>query len=268
MTTTRWRRLLITGAAGRLGSHLRSDLRDLAEHVRATDLRALPPATEGEEVVQADLSDMAAVHALLEGVDAVVHLGAVMPQAPWEAVLQANIIGSFNVFEAARQAGAKRIVFASSHHAIGMYDRSQPLDSGAPPRPGNLYGLSKAFGENLARMYHDKHGIEVACLRIGSCFEQPTDERMLSTWLSHADMVQLCRRCLVAPAVGYSVVYGVSANSRSWWSNDKVDFLGFAPQDSADAYAQDIAHAIGPASAPLSARAARLQGGRYTDLIP
>lgn len=276
MTTMKWRRLLVTGAAGRLGRELRSGLRDLAQQMRITDINGLTPDGEGEEVVCGDLADMASVQAMLAEVDVVVHLGAVMPQAPWEAVLQANIVGTFNVFEAARQAGAKRIVFASSHHAVGMYDRAQKLDSDSPARPGNLYGLSKAFGEDLARMYYDKHGIETVCVRIGSCFEKPTDERMLSTWLSPADMVELCRCCLVAPSVGYSVVYGVSANSLKWWSNGKADFLGYSPRDSADSFAQEISHAAlrqdpgltTDQAAPPSARAQQLQGGRFTDLIP
>lgn len=266
MKTPQWTRLLITGAAGRLGSQLRTDLRGIAQTIRATDLRGLAPAGDAEEVCEADLADTPSVQRLVDGVDAIVHFGAVMPQAPWEAVLQANIVGSFNLFEAARQAGVKRIVFASSHHAIGMYERTQALDSHSPPRPGNLYGLSKAFGENLARMYHDKHGIEVACLRIGSCFPEPTDERMLATWLSHRDMAALCRACLQAPALGYCVVYGASDNSRRWWSNDQVGFLGFRPQDSADAYA-DILPPM-PVATLEQERTARLQGGKFTNLIP
>ena len=267
---------MVTGAAGRLGSQLRSELRDLAHLIRVSDLRGLSPAVDGEEVVHGDLADMSTVQQLLKDVDAVVHLGAVMPQAQWDAVLHANIIGSYNVFEAARQAGVKRIVFASSHHAVGMYDRSQSLNSDSPPRPGNLYGLSKAFGESLARMYYDKHGIEVACIRIGSCFERPTDDRMLSTWLSHRDMVQLCRGCLSASTLGYSVVYGVSDNSRKWWSNDKVEFLGFSPQDSADDFEHELVNASAqlslastePPKTAMSARAEHLQGGRFTDLVP
>eukprot|EP01030_Chromulinospumella_sphaerica_P000105 gene105-108_t len=210
--------------------------------MRITDINGLTPDGEGEEVVCGDLADMASVQAMLAEVDVVVHLGAVMPQAPWEAVLQANIVGTFNVFEAARQAGAKRIVFASSHHAVGMYDRAQKLDSDSPARPGNLYGLSKAFGEDLARMYYDKHGIETVCVRIGSCFEKPTDERMFL----------------------------------KWWSNGKADFLGYSPRDSADSFAQEISHAAlrqdpgltTDQAAPPSARAQQLQGGRFTDLIP
>lgn len=256
--------MLITGASGRLGTRLRTSLRDLSQHLRVTDVRESTHMAGDEEQVVADLGDMNAVLPLLQGVDVVIHLGAVMPQAPWGAVLNANIVGSYNVFEAARQAGVKRIVYASSHHVVGMYETTQALDADSPPRPDTLYGLSKAFGENLARMYYDKHGIEVACLRIGSCFEQPGDRRMLATWLSHGDMVRLCRRCLEVPDLGYSVVYGVSANSRRWWRNQKTGFLGFEPQDSADAFEDQMPVEDAPGAEPPD----RLQGGRFTQLIP
>ena len=146
----------------------------------------------------------------------------------------------------------KRVIFASSNHAIGMYPRTQRLDTDAPPRPDTLYGLSKAFGEQLARYYFDKHGIEAVCLRIGSCFPEPRDERMLATWMSYADLARLCRRCLEAPVVDCTVVYGVSANARLWWDNSKVDFLGYRPEDSAEFYAEKV----------------RAGGGRFTPPDP
>lgn len=255
------RRVLITGAAGRLGTQLRRGLRDMPLTIRLTDRREIPQRDALEEVVVADLTDMAAVCAAMQDVDLVVHLGAVMPLQPWEQVLPANVVGTYNVFEAARQAGVRRIVFASSHHAVGMYPRTAILDADTAPRPDTLYGVSKAFGEALARMYHDKHGIEFACLRIGSCFEAPTDERMLATWLSHGDFVQLCRRCIEAAHVGFSVIYGMSANTRRWWSNDKVAFLGYVPRDNAEAHAADLPPPC-PALRADSPELA-LQGGRY-----
>ncbi len=237
----RYRRVLVTGAAGRLGKHLRHGLAGLADKLRMTDLRDLGQTqSTDEELVTADLSDMAAVSAIMQDVDLVLHFGAVMPQQPWGSVLSANIIGTFNVFEAARLAGVRRIVYASSNHAVGMYRRTELLDADSPPRPDTLYGVSKAFGENLARMYHDKHGIEFACLRIGSCFDEPTDERMLATWLSHADLVHLCRRCIEAPHLGFAIVYGMSDNTRRWWTNDKTSYLGYTPKDSAEPYADKL----------------------------
>lgn len=260
MARPRWNRILITGACGRLGSQLRTGLAGAAQVLRLTDIRDPGPAAPGEEVVIADLSDLDAVHRLMEGVDLVLHFGAVMVRQPWDVVLPANIIGSYNVFEAARRAGVKRIVYASSSHAIGMYRCDEVLDADSPPRPDTPYGLSKAFGENLARMYFDKHGIEAACLRIGSCFEKPTDERMLATWLSHADLVRLCRACIDAPVLGYAIVYGQSDNPRSFWDNGRVRFLGYHPQDSA---AQFIDSIQAPASDAERHPADALQGGRF-----
>ena len=233
----RWNRILITGAAGRLGRHLRSGLNDLCAHLRSTDMREFAPATALDECVLADLADTSAVGRLMREVDVVLHFGAVMPQEPWERVLPANIAGTWNVFEAARQAGVRRIVYASSHHAVGMYPRTHHLDTEAPPRPDTPYGLSKAFGESVARMFFDKYGVEAACLRIGSCFPSPSDERMLATWLSPDDMLQLVRRCIEAPVLGFVIAYGMSNNSRRWWSNERVAWLGFQPQESADPYA-------------------------------
>jgi len=265
MPVVRWNRILITGAAGRLGSQLRTGLRDAANVRRLTDVRELAPATAGEEVVMADLQDFAAVQQLMVGVDLVLHFGAVMVKEAWSKVLPVNIVGTYNVFEAARLAGVRRIVYASSSHAVGMYGCNELLDANSPPRPDTPYGLSKAFGENLARMYFDKYEIEAACLRIGSCFEEATDERMLATWLSHKDLVQLCRRCIDAPVLGYAVAYGMSDNPRRWWDNRQVDYLGYRPEDSAEVFMEAImAHASQPA--PFDP-ATLFQGGQYV-LVP
>ena len=261
MSTTKWQRILITGAAGRLGSQLRRGLQGAAQVLRLSDLRELGTAAAGEELVQADLSDFAAVQALMQGVDAVLHFGAVMVMQPWDSVLPANIIGSYNVFEAARQAGVKRIIYASSSHAVGMYACNDVLDANSPPRPDTPYGLSKAFGEDLARMYFDKYQMEAACLRIGSCFPEATDERMLATWLSHADLVQLCRCCLDVPVLGYAIVYGMSDNPRRWWDNSKVAFLGYRPQDSSAVFDNDQLKKAPPPNA--TDPSSRLQGGRF-----
>ncbi len=262
MPNPRWKRMLITGACGRLGTQLRSGLRGAASVMRLTDLRDPGPAGRGEEVITADLSDLTSVRTLMADVDVVLHFGAVMVRQPWEVVLPANIIGTYNVFEAAREAGVKRIVYASSSHAIGMYRCDEVLDADAPPRPDTPYGLSKAFGENIARMYFDKHGIEAACLRIGSCFEKPTDERMLATWLSHADLVRLCRACIDTPVLGYAIVYGQSDNARGFWDNHRTRFLGYRPQDSADAWQDEILASAPPHGQAHPADA--LQGGRFT----
>jgi uronate dehydrogenase len=239
-------RILITGAAGRLGGHLRQTLKPIARSIRLTDVAPIEPAATDEEVRQADLGDEAAIFALMEGVGAVVHLGGIVREAPFADILRSNIVGGYNVWEGARRAGVKRIVFASSCHAVGMYRRDQRLDADVTQRPDGLYGLSKAFTEDLARLYFDRYGIEAACLRIGSCFPEPTGERMLATWLSRADLTRLVSAGLTAPYLGYAIVYGMSANAQTWWDNSKVDYLGYRPQDSADVFRDKLRATPGP----------------------
>jgi uronate dehydrogenase len=235
-TSLRFKRLLLTGAAGGLGRVLRPRLKAYCDVLRLSDLADLGAAAAGEEVSQVPLQDAAAVHGLLEGVDAVVHLGGVSVEAAFDPILQANIVGTYNLYEAARKHGVKRVLFASSNHVTGFYRQDEVLDTNALPRPDGLYGVSKAFGENLARFYFDRYGIETACLRIGSSFAEPKDRRMLATWMSFDDLERLVVSCLTAPLVGYSVVYGMSNNRTQWWDNTKAKHLGYVPQDSSEPF--------------------------------
>jgi uronate dehydrogenase len=234
--------ILITGAAGEIGSTLRSFLRGSYPLLRLSDMRPLEPATPGEECIRADLNDFAAVSAMMHGIDCAVHLGGVPREGPWEAILQANIAGTYNVFEAARLAGVKRVVFASSNHVIGYYRADRTVGTTEPPRPDSRYGVSKVFGEALGRMYADKHGMSVACLRIGSFREQPQDARQLATWVSPRDMAQLVRRAIDAPHYAFIVLYGVSANTRARWDNSAAHRIGYRPQDNAEDHAARFAN--------------------------
>ena len=240
MTTTvptiRHPRLLLTGAAGGLGRELRTRLKAHCDTLRLSDIADLGSAAPGEELMPARLEDGTAVNELLRGVSAVVHLGGVSVEAAFEPILQANIVGAFNLYEAARRHGVKRIVFASSNHVTGFYRQDEVIDTHAPVRPDGLYGLSKAFGENLARLYFDRHGIETICLRIGSSFPEPEDRRMLATWMSFDDLERLVVASLNAPLVGHSVIYGLSDNSTRWWDNTRAAHIGYRPQDSSDRY--------------------------------
>jgi len=229
-------RLLLTGAAGGLGRVLRPRLRSRCTLLRVSDVVAMEPAAVGEEVVEAALEDRAAVQALLQGMDAVVHLGGISTEQPFDAILQANIVGAYNLYEAARQQGTKRIVFASSNHVTGFYRQDEVVDATMPVRPDGYYGLSKAFGENLARFYFDRYGIETVCLRIGSSFPEPRDRRMLATWLSYDDLERLVVASLTAPVVGHSIVYGMSDNTTTWWDNTPARHIGYRPQDSSEPY--------------------------------
>jgi uronate dehydrogenase len=246
------RRVLITGAAGNIGSCLRAGLRPLVEAMVLTDARVLEP-NPNERFVRADLADRDAMLAAAEGVDAVVHLGAVPTETPFDELLGPNLIGTFNVFEAARRAGARRVAFASSNHASGFYPVEQALTGVEPPRPDTLYGVTKVYGEALGRLYVDKFGLEVVCVRIGTFAERPRQRRDLATWLSPADAVRLFAACLSAPGVGFRIVYGASANGHLHWDLTPARELGYEPQDDAERYAGEV-------GGDLHA----LQGGSYT----
>lgn len=250
-------RVLITGAAGALGQVLADHLRGRVPALRLTDVKAAPPALAGDDFVVAELGDAAAVERLFQGVDACVHLGAQALEGDWPTVLNANIIGSLNVWEAARKAGTKRILFASSNHAIGFWPRSERIDHTAPAKPDSRYGLSKAFGEDLGLYYANKHGIACYAMRIGSCYPKPRDARMLSTWLSYRDFCQLIEVGLTADYRN-EIVYGASANTRSWWDNANAHRLGYRPQDNAEDYAAEVEDKI-----TGTALDQRFQGGGF-----
>jgi uronate dehydrogenase len=233
-------RILVTGAAGRLGTAIRQGFRGEYALLRLSDMAEMPPAAEGEEVVRCDLADADGVAALCEGIDAVVHLGGNPREADWDAMLSANFVGAINLWEGARRHGVDRVIFASSNHAAGLYRREQRLDHTTVARPDSRYGLSKAFGEDLASLYAYKWGVRGFCMRIGTCFAEPMNERSLHTWLSLPDFVRLVRTGLNADYV-FEIVYGVSENLDPWWDNSRARALGYAPQDSAEGWRDKVA---------------------------
>jgi uronate dehydrogenase len=240
--------ILITGAAGRIGSMLRSRLARPGRVLRLLDVAPLPwPAGAGEEPVLATVTDMAAMTAACRGADAVVHLGGIPTEDAWAPILDVNVNGTYTVFEAARRAGVRRVVFASSNHAVGFAPAASfPVPDGGAPAPDTYYGVSKVAGEALAALYAQRYGIEAVCVRILSCFDRPANPRMLATWLSPDDAGRLFEACLTAPAPGYRVVYGVSANTRGGWvSLDGARALGYQPRDDAERYAAEVLAAAG-----------------------
>ena len=232
----RFRRLLLTGAAGNLGRELRPRLKAHCDTLRLSHRSDMGAAGTGEEIVLAALEDKAQVLSLLSGVDAVVHMGGVSTERSWESILDSNIVGMVNLYEAARAQRVRRIVFASSNHVTGFYRQDQVITPRDPVRPDGFYGLSKAFGENLAQLYFDRHGIETVSLRIGSSYAEPKDRRMLSTWLSFDDLERLVLAALSAPVVGHSIIYGMSDNAGAWWDNTSARHIGYRPADSADVF--------------------------------
>ncbi|MEU8738431.1 NAD-dependent epimerase/dehydratase family protein [Streptomyces halstedii] len=235
------RTVLLTGAAGGLGTLMRGLLPAYGYELRLFDVTPI----EGEpDAVVADLRDRDAVREAVRGVDAIIHLAGISLEAPFDTILRSNIEGTYNLYEAAREEGVGRIVFASSNHAIGYTPRPRDGDPlipvSTPHRPDTFYGLSKAFGEDLAQLYWDKHGVETVSVRIGSCFMEPTSVRMLSVWMSPGDGARLFHAALTAERVEHTVVYGSSANTRLWWDLTSARSLGYEPQDDSEQYADTL----------------------------
>lgn len=243
--------VLITGAAGEVGSALRLGLRGRFATLRLTDKRELGQAASGEELVQADLCDLGALQSAMQGVDTVIHLGGIANEHNYEQIRQVNIDGTYHVLEAARQAGVQRLAFASSIHSVGFYPRSQTIAPDVPVRPDSYYGVSKVFGEALGRMYAERYGLGFVGVRICSFQPQPKDRRHLSTWLSPRDCVQLFYKAITAPnicdvaGVPFLLVAGISANTRRWMSSEGWDVLDYTPQDNAEVYANELEHLHG-----------------------
>ena len=232
-------RVLLTGAGGNLGKVVREKLAGVYDTLRVTDLNEMAPAGPGEEVVQCDLSDTQGVMDLVEGCDAIVHLGGMSLENTFDIILEANIRGTYNVYEAARKHGIKRVLFASSNHLTGFHTRETRLDATSEMRPDSIYGVSKGFGELLARYYYDQFGIETACVRIGYSFDKPLTRRMMAIWLSFDDFTDLVKRVIAADRVGFAVVYGSSDNKDTWWDNSLTSYLGWNPKDSSEQFAND-----------------------------
>ena len=255
--------ILVTGAAGLVGTMLRPRLARPGRTLRLLDTAPIT-AGPGEEAVTASVTDLDAMTEACRNVAAVVHLGGISAEAPWQQILEVNIDGTYAVFEAARRAGVGRVVFASSNHAVGFSPRADfPVPDYAFPAPDTYYGVSKAAGEALASLYHSRYGMDAICIRILTCAERPPTIRALSTWLSPDDAGRLFEACLSAPSPGFRVVFGVSANTRGGWvSLDEARALGYQPRDDAEAYAAEVIAANGEPD-PADPVLAHL-GGEFT----
>lgn len=227
-------RVLITGAAGAIGTALRAGLRDRWRHLRLTDLRPVQDLAANEEQVVADITDRPAVEQMMRGVRAVVHLAGVLGDYTLEDLFRVNARGLFDVFEAARLAGVERIVFASSNHAFGCYPITERVSPALPPRPDSLYGAFKVWGETMLREYHDRHGIRSVSLRIGTFRDRPIDQRSLATWLSPRDAAHLVDVALRHPDPGCLVVNGYSSNTRLKVDRSHWAALGYEPKDNTE----------------------------------
>jgi uronate dehydrogenase len=251
--------VLVTGAAGEVAGHLRRELAG-RYRLRLSDRRPVSDLARGETFVRADIARLAEAVRIAQGVDAIVHLGGFAVEGPWPAILEANIVGCYNVFEAARRVGVRRFVFASSNHAMGFHRRDHVITERADVRPDSRYGVSKVFGEALGRLYADKYGLEVLCLRIGNVNSAPIDERRLAIWLSPRDLAQLVTIGVEHQDIRFEIVYGISGNRRSWYDNSNATRLGYRPRDDSERFATEVL-ARARAGNPV---AALYQGGDFT----
>jgi uronate dehydrogenase len=254
-------RVLVTGAAGGIGTRLRTLLKGIYPDICWSDLKTPAGLKPDERFIQADLAVMSEVEKAVDGVQGIVHLGGFSTEGPWDTILNANIIGCYNVFEAARRAGVERIVFASSNHAVGFYPRQRRIGTDDLVRPDSRYGASKAFGEALAALYAHKHGLRVTCLRIGNFADAPMDKRRLSIWLAPQDLVQLIRIGLEHPDIRHEIFYGASDNARAWWDNSAAFRYGYRPQGRAEDHA--TAALAADAALPPDRIGEWYQGGPY-----
>jgi uronate dehydrogenase len=242
MTEAPAKPVLLTGASGNLGRMLTKALSAEGWTLRLTDITPFPDTVPpGAVFTRADLNDGVTILRLAEGCGAIVHLGGVSVERPFEEVLGPNIRGLYHIYEAARRERA-RVIFASSNHSIGFHERTESIGADTQFLPDGFYGLSKAYGELMGRLYWFKHGVESVFIRIGSCFPEPTNARMLASWLSFPDLARLVSRCVTTKTVGCRVVWGASNNARmTWWRDDDRDALGWEPKDSADPFAGQLA---------------------------
>ena len=251
--------VLITGAAGDVGTHLRRELAG-TYRVLASDLRTPRVKFNSQPFLRADIARFADALRVTRGVDAVVHLGGYSVEGPWAGILSANIVGCYNVFEAARRNGVRRIVFPTSNHAVGFYRRDETIDHRVYPRPDSRYGVSKVFGEALGRLYADKYGMQFLMIRVGNVGPAPIDKRRLSIWVSPRDIAQLVTIGIEHPDIRFEIVYGISGNKRAWYDNSNARRLGYRPQDDSERFAQEVLAREPSGADPV---AERYQGGVF-----
>jgi nucleoside-diphosphate-sugar epimerase len=213
--------------------------------LRLGDIADIDDAQPGEEVISVDVTDPESIAKACQDVDAILHLGGISLEAPFEDILAVNVVGTHNLLRAAVDAGVPKVLLASSNHAVGFYRRAdipegeRDLPDNLQPRPDTYYGWSKASLEALGSLFHDRHGLDVTALRIGTCFAEPADTRALSTWLAPADAAALIEAVIAWPDNGFRIVFAVSDNTRRWWSLSGARALGYEPTDNAERFAAD-----------------------------
>ena len=233
-------KIVLTGAGGRLGSYLREPLSKLCKNLISTDIKeSIGSLYKNETYIKADLSIFKEINPIIEGATMVCHFGAIVDELSFDTLLGPNFVGSFNIWESSKQHNVKRVIYSSSVHAVGMNLKTETLTPSTPHRPDSFYGLAKCFTEDLAKMYFEKNGIEAVCLRIASC-APVNSARSLSSWLSYDDLILLVIRAIDTPFTGYTIVYGISNNTRSNIDNSESSHIGYLPKDDAEIFAEEI----------------------------
>ena len=253
--------VLVTGAAGGIGTRLRQIMPGVYPHIRWSDLKKPADLAAGHEFIQADLADYKQVEGIVKNIDGIVHLGGFSVEGPWDTILNANIVGCYNLFEAAYRAGVQRVVFASSNHAVGFYPRTQRIGTDEKVRPDSRYGVSKAFGEALGALYAYKHGMKITSIRIGNFGDEPIDKRRLSIWLRPDDLLQLIRIGLEHPDITCEIFYGASDNDAAWWTSQDARRFGYKPQGQGEEFRASAMKA--QAKLAPDAVSDRFQGGGF-----
>ncbi|MGB8756931.1 MAG: NAD(P)-dependent oxidoreductase [Pseudolabrys sp.] len=253
-------KILITGAAGDVGTRLRKLLKGVYL-LRVSDIRKPADLGADDEFVAADLGDYEQTKQITAGIDGIVHLGGYSVEGPWETIHKSNIVGCYNLFEAAYRSGVKRIVFASSNHAVGFYPRDRKIGVDVTVRPDSRYGVSKAFGEAVGALYADKHGLRVTCIRIGNVGDKPLDKRRMSIWIKPEDLAQLIRIGLEHPDIRFEIFYGASDNAAGWWDNSNARRFGYRPQFRSEDFRDEAMAA--QAKLPADPVGDRFQGGPF-----
>ena len=253
-------KILITGAAGDVGTRLRKLLKGVYS-LRVSDIRKPADLGADDEFVAADLGDYEQTKQITAGIDGIVHLGGYSVEGPWETIHKSNIVGCYNLFEAAYRSGVKRIVFASSNHAVGFYPRDRKIGVDVTVRPDSRYGVSKAFGEAVGALYADKHGLRVTCIRIGNVGDKPLDKRRMSIWIKPEDLAQLIRIGLEHPDIRFEIFYGASDNEAGWWDNSNARRFGYHPQFHSEDFRDEAMAA--QAKLPADPIGDRFQGGPF-----
>jgi uronate dehydrogenase len=262
------RTVAITGAAGLVGSGLRKELLNLGYRLVLLDRRPIEDCSAHEKSAAVDIRDQEKLMSLLRNCDAVVHLAACTTDAPWPEQISLSVEGTISLFDAARNAGVRRVIYASSHHIVGFHSRTERINDQVELRPDSRYGVGKAFGEAIGAMYAYKYDMKVLSIRIGNVNTKPVDRRRLGSWLSWRDLGQLVSIGIENPSFVFEIVYGISDATGRNYDNSSAYRLGYRPRDVSELFESDVLREDPlpePGSAAAESPAELTLGGMFSE---